>query len=98
MTAGVNTVPARRLSAPLPELSQSRDRQPATRAPLATSSGQTSPFGAQLVRAEGGLQLVLRLPKLAESDRTALETALAHLLEDHGHHRTAIIIHEVTKG
>ncbi|KPL68265.1 hypothetical protein SZ64_09110 [Erythrobacter sp. SG61-1L] len=61
-------------------------------------AGRTSPFGAQLISAEGGLRLVLRLPKLAEGERAGLEAALSQLLERHGHRHTAIVIHEITAG
>lgn len=99
MPTGIGTVPARRLSSPLPELPQSRDIPRAIREPLvAAPSGHTSPFGAHLVRTEAGLQLILRVPKLAESERAALEAALSHLLESHGHASVAIVIHEVVKG
>lgn len=96
---GTGAAPEPRQSIPLPELPQSRDSQRAAHEPLvAMPSGQTSPFGAQLVRTEGGLQLILRLPKLAENERRALETALTHLLESHGHRSSAIVVHEVVKG
>lgn len=61
-------------------------------------SGRTSPYGAQLVAVEGGLKLVLRLPKLAEGERHGVEAALSRLLESHGHRRTAIVIHEIAEG
>ena len=99
LSPGTSAAPARGPSTPPLELLQSRGIERSFHTPLvAAPSGQNSPFGAQLVRTEAGLQLILRLPKLAESERAGLETALTHLLESHGHRSTAIVIHEIVKG
>lgn len=85
-------LPAARITETARQRSASAD--PAPSAP----SGRTSPFGAQLISAEGGLRLVLRLPKLADGERAGLEAALGRLLESHGHRHTAIVIHEISEG
>jgi hypothetical protein len=70
---------------------------PAAGAPPRTSK-QISPFGAQLLAFEGGLRLVLRVPRLADNERTELEAALAHLFERFGHRRHEIVINEIGNG
>ncbi len=86
------SLPAARINETARQRPPSAD--PAPNAP----SGRSSPFGAQLISAEGGLRLVLRLPKLADGERAGLEAALGRLLESHGHRHTAIVIHEISEG
>lgn len=58
----------------------------------------TAPFGAHLIAIEGGLRLLLRLPKLAEGELAELRADLARLFESFGHHTHDIIIHEIARG
>ena len=58
----------------------------------------TSPFGAHLHAAEGGLRLLLRVPRLAEGERVEIEARATQLFERFGHRRHAIVIHEICKG
>ncbi|HTN14553.1 MAG TPA: hypothetical protein VL017_03135 [Devosia sp.] len=84
---------------PAARINDAARQRPASADPApSTQPGRSSPFGAQLISAEGGLRLVLRLPKLAEGERAALEAALERLLESHGHRHTAIVIHEISEG
>lgn len=57
-----------------------------------------SPFGAQVFAFEDGLRLLLKLPRLADGERAELETELARLLNDFGHRKHQIVIHEIAKG
>ncbi len=96
-TAAPSRTSAPRLAAPSVSTSTPHPASAPDPAP-GTPSGRTSPYGAQLVAVEGGLRLVLRLPKLAEGERHGVEAALSRLLESHGHRRTAIVIHEIAEG
>lgn len=59
--------------------------------------GHQSPFAVQLLAAEGGLKLWVRLPRLDERERTELETRLAILLESFGHRGHELTIQEIAK-
>lgn len=84
---------------PAARMEEATRQRPSSADPAPSSqSGRSSPFGAQLISAEGGLRLVLRLPKLADGERAGLEAALGRLLESHGHRHTAIVIHEIPEG
>jgi hypothetical protein len=61
-----------------------------------TGAGQRSRFAAQLLAAEGGLRVMLRLPRLSDAERSDLETRLGQMLESFGHRRREIIIQEIT--
>ena len=58
----------------------------------------SSPFGAQLIAFEGGLRLLLRLPRLADGERAELDAGLTRLFESFGHRNHEIVIHEIDRG
>ena len=57
-----------------------------------------SPFTAHLLDLEGQLRLVVRLPRLLESERQELETRLRQLLEEFGHHGSELVIRDSAGG
>lgn len=63
--------------------------------PPETNPGQNSRFAAQLLAAEGGLRVMLRLPRLSADERSELETRLGQMLESFGHRRREIVIQEI---
>lgn len=60
--------------------------------------GHSTPFSAQLLTTDSGLVLLLRLPKLASTERADLENSTVRLLQGLGLKRHQIVIQEITEG
>ncbi|WEK46119.1 MAG: hypothetical protein P0Y56_14005 [Candidatus Andeanibacterium colombiense] len=98
VSRGPPELPARQQIAPERGPLRSARQSSAAPAPPTNSVRNLSPFGAQLIALESGLRLVLRLPRLAGGERTELEAQVSRLLEQQGHHRHEIVIHEIARG
>lgn len=66
--------------------------------PAGASSPATATALAQFVPLEGGLRLVLRLPRLPDDMRAELEARLHQLLTAFGHSRHELLIRESGQG
>lgn len=62
--------------------------------PAAAESRQAV-FSAQLQAAEGGVRVILRLPRLTEAERGELAARIGQLLDGFGHRRREIVIQEI---
>jgi hypothetical protein len=60
-----------------------------------TGAARHSRFAAQLLAAESGLRVMLRLPRLSEDERSELQARLGQLLESYGHRQREIVIQEI---
>lgn len=74
---------------------QEPHRQPGPVAPPPAQEGRMSRFSAQLLAGEGGLTMLLRLPKLTASERAELEAGAARLLAGFGQRPSRIVIQEI---
>jgi hypothetical protein len=81
---------------PAPPPAQSASAKPAANRDPALAgpdSGQAM-FSAQLQAAEGGVRVILRLPRLTEAERGELAARIGQLLDGFGHRRREIVIQE----
>lgn len=98
---GSNLAAARTEAAlrPAPEAPRARSRGSAAKssgpALSEADAGRQSRFAAQLLATEGGLRVMLRLPRLSDGERGELEARLGQLLEAFGHRRREIVIQEI---
>ena len=83
--AELQTLPAHRL-------------QSAPPAPAKATEGQASSLSARLLSTDGGLILLLRLPRLDASERAELEGGANRLLQGLGLKRHQIVIQEIAEG
>jgi len=63
-----------------------------------TTSAQSTRFAARLFSEEGGLRLLLRLPRLSGEERAELETRISALFDSLGHRRPRLVLQEIAKG
>jgi|GEM_PF-1247914 len=63
-----------------------------------SGDGRANRFAAQLMAAENGLRLLLKLPRLDDGERKELEARVARLMEGFGHRQHELVIRQIEGG